>query len=134
MKNIGGKSLAYLGLNSTLLWVLCSVNLALGLKNDGCVIRDSNNFRDIYIKEGSQLQTKVYQYDEGATTLLVSLCSPIPKETLIKYNCDTNFDYFYARVETTIEQQQTIRVCANQVTLKSVTKCLYDKKTGVYTF
>lgn len=106
----------------------------INLEQRKCRIRDTEHFRDIYIKPKSDLGTTLFQYDDEASTLLVSFCNPIPKLLLQKYNCDTSRDYRYARVETTIEKGKIIRVCANQIPFKSVTHFSYDKKSKFYSF
>ena len=121
-----------------------------------CKIRDTYNFKDIYIKPNSSLGTKLYHLKEGSTQIYISLCNPIPKEIFEAVNCtkqgySPNTDYYYARFEMSyhdqnlknsknplkFENQEMIQgdlklVCTTFLNFESFNRFSYNRKLKFY--
>lgn len=114
--------------------LLSKFSSQLTLEKRHCKIRDVENFRDIYIKESSKLSSHTFQYEDGSSTLLVSLCLPLDPALLKKYSCQNDREYHYARIEKSIIQGKVVRVCATRIPYSSIVHFKYDKEQKVYRF
>ncbi len=103
------------------------------LKYPRCLIKDTEHFRDIYIDPNSDLGSKIYIYDIGSSTLVVSLCTPIPEKLLTFYNCPTDKKVNYVRIETTVTSE-VVRVCANRINFSSIINFTFEPHAHVYFF
>ena len=104
-----------------------------------CRIRDSYNFRDIFIKPNSEMARTSYYLQDITEEIYISLCRPLPDSLFSLYNCSSkvyspNKDYFFAKFEMKfdIKRHKIVPVCVSFLEKSEITRFSYKSSSSQY--